>query len=337
MLKPKKICVIHLNQIGDLVFSLPLLKTLKDNYSEAQIHSVIRPYLAELFSFIPYVDKVIPREAGFINRLKLWGEIRVQRYDLLVSLSVSSECMMLTAFSKAGYKAGFNSFPWDLSLNIKEKIEGHHSWRNNLKIIKKLGLDIEKEDYVGLLKLPPKDLKDIAGFTLSGKYAVISPGTSLRRTVKAWEDDKFAELIIALKQKHSLDSVLVGGKDNIEANERIIKLVKEKGGDKANRILDITGKISLNDLCYVMQKASLFVGVDSGLMHLASALDMPLVGLFGPTDTHYVGPLNSKARVVQHKEIECVPCYLKGCEDRQCMAKIEIKEVLEQCDQVLKL
>lgn len=336
MLKPKKICVIHLNQIGDLVFSLPLLKALKDNYPEAQIHSVIRPYLGELFSFIPYVDKVIPRETGFIDSLKLLGEIRAQRYDLLVSLSVSSECMMLTASSKAGCKAGFHSFPWDLSLNIKEKIEGHHSWRNNLKIIKKLGLTMGKEDYVGLLKLPPKDLKDIAVFTLSGKYAVISPGTSSRRTVKAWEDYKFAELIVVLKQKHNLDSVLVGGKDTIEANERIIKLVKEKGGDKANLMLDITGKISLNDLCYILQKASLFVGVDSGLMHLTSALDMPLVGLFGPTDTHYVGPLNSQARVVQHKEIECVPCYLKGCQDRQCMAKIEVKEVLEQCDQVLK-
>ena len=337
MLQPKKICVIHLNQIGDLVFSLPLLKTLRENYPEAQIHSIIRPYLTELFAFIPYVDKVIPRKSGFINSLKLLGEIRSNCYDLLVSLSDSSGCMLLTAFSKAGYKAGFASFPWDLALDIREKIEGHHSWRNNLKIIKQLELKIEKEDYVGLLKLPPKDLKDIAGFTISGKYAVISPGTSARRTVKAWEDDKFAELIIALKEKHNLNPVLVGGKDNIEANERIIRLVKEKGGDKVNQIIDITGKVSLNDLCYVLQNTSLFVGVDSGLMHLASALDKPLVGLFGPTDTHYVGPLNAKSRIVQHKEIECVPCYLKGCKERQCMTRIEVKEVLEQCEQVLKL
>jgi ADP-heptose:LPS heptosyltransferase len=332
MIQPKKICVIHLNQIGDLVFSLPLLKALRDNYPQAQIHSVIRPYLTELVAFIPYVDKVIPRQDGFF---KLMGEIRTNRYDLLISLSASSGCMIPTAFSKAGYKAGFNSFPWDLSLDIKEKIEGHHSWRNNLKIMKRLELKIAKEDYVGLFKLPSKDLKDIAGFTSTGKYVVISPGTSLRRTVKAWEDDKFAELIIALKEKHSLDSVLVGGKENIEPNEKIIRLVKEKGGDKVNRILDITGKVSLNDLCYVLRDASLFVGVDSGLMHLASALDKPLVGLFGPTDTHYVGPLNKSARVVQHKELECVPCYLKGCESRQCMTKISVSEVLDKCAEVL--
>lgn len=335
----KRICVIHLNQIGDLVFSLPLLKALKDNYPGSTIHSVIRPHLQELLSDSPYINELISRKSGFKNRLKLLKKLRQNRYDLLISLSNSGECLFLAAFSRAQVKAGFTCFPWDLSLDIKDKVEGHHSWRNNLKLLKKLNIQVNKNDYVGLLSLPPRDdlhgLPGFENFDFSARYMVISPGTSAKRTVKAWEEEKFADLIKRLNQKHQLYPLMVGGPENRETNDRIIELVKEKTDNHKIGMLNLAGKISLKDLCYVLKNAGLFVGVDSGIMHLAAAFNTPVVGIFGPTDPFYVGPQNARSIVVQKKEIECVPCYLKGCQDRKCMKRIEVKEVLDACNQLL--
>jgi len=328
-MKFQRIGIIHLNQIGDLLFSLPLLRALRDNFPQAEIHSIVRPHLAELLATSTDVSQLIPRQRGFINTLRLLKKVRQNRYDLLITLANSGGAGFLTALSKAKVKAGFASFPWGWFLDIKEKIEGHHSWLNNLKLLKRLEIEIKKNDYVGLLILPPADKsKELP----AGKYAVISPGTSRRRTVKAWSEEKFSELIIRLKETHQLNAVLVGGKENCQSNERIRQLVKEKGGQES---LDLTGKTSVLDLAYLVKGASLFVGVDSGIMHLAAAFDIPVVGLFGPSDPAYVGPQNPRSIVIQKKDIPCVPCYLKGCKDRPCMEKIEVSEVLEACERLL--
>lgn len=329
----RKIGVIHLNQIGDLVFSLPLLKALKDNYSDASIHSIVRPYLMDLLKGSPYVDELIPRRGGIKNTISLLKLIRRNKYDLLISLSNSSECLLLTALSKAGLKAGFSGSVWGFGLDIKEKVEGHHSWYNNRKLLSRLGIKITKDNYTGLLILPPNQSLPA---NLPEKYAVFSPGTSARRTVKAWEEKKFADLIIRLEEKYGMRPVLVGGNENKQTNENISRIAKEnRGSADVNNITDLTGKVGLKDLCYILKDAALFVGVDSGIMHLASAFDIPVIGLFGPTDPFYVGPQNSRSIVIQKRDLECVPCYLKGCKDRTCMKRIEVSEVLESCERLL--
>lgn len=340
-MKFNKICVLHLNQIGDLVFSLPLLRALRENFPAATIHSIIRPNLQDLLDDSPYIDKLFLRKNGFKNTLKLLKQIRQNEYDLLISLSGSDECSFLTAFSKAKVKAGFACFPWNYNSDIKEKVEGHPGWYNNYKILKKLKIEVEKRDYVGLVHLPfPKDIsRELPGqgdFNYEKKFAVISPGTSARRKIKAWEDRKFGNLIIALKNRYDLNSVLVGGKEDWETNNNITNIMKEKGHNNAgNFLLNLAGEIGLRKLCYLLKKASLFVGIDSGVMHLASSFNIPVVGIFGPTDPFYVGPQNEKHIVVQKEGMECIPCYLKGCPEIACMKNLEVSQVLNACEQLL--
>lgn len=328
----RKICIIHLNQIGDLVFSLPLLKALKDNDPDATIHSIVRPYLADLLKDSPYVDELILRPSGVRNTISLLKLVRRNKYDLLISLSNSWEGFLLTVLSKAGLKAGFSGSVWNFGLDIREKVEGHHSWYNNRKLLRRLDIKITQDNYTGLLVLPPNPTVPM---NFPEKYAVCSPGTSARRTVKAWEEEKFADLIIRLEEKYGMKSVLVGSKENKQVNETIISLIERKRKSNLNSIIDLTGKVELKDLCSILKNATLFVGVDSGIMHLSSAFDIPVVGLFGPTDPFYVGPQNSRSIVIQKKEIKCVPCYLKGCKDRTCMKRIEVAEVITACGQVL--
>ncbi len=169
-----------------------------------------------------------------------------------------------------------------------------------------------------------------------GDYAVISPGASARRRVKAWGEVKFGELLIRLREKYHLTPVLVGGKEDREEADKIVEAAGGRSPEgNTSAVVNLAGRTGLRDLCDVLRSARLFVGVDSGIMHLASSLDVPVVGIFGPSDPFYVGPQNKRSRVVR-EDLECVPCYLKGCEKRECMIRLDVPKVFEACEQVLK-
>ena len=333
----ERIAVIHLNQIGDLIFSLPFLKALRKRFPGATIHSILRPPLRELLAHSPDVDEVIPRKTGIGSALRLLKKIRRNRYDLLISLSRSLACLFLATFSGARSKMGFRNFPWDFCLDVKEEVKGHPSWHNNLNLLERLEIKPRKKDYVGLLTLPPeeKGRRDSPLAELRGPYAVISPGTSARRGAKAWEEGKFGELIALLKEKYQFDSVVVGDEKEREANERIIEASSKTGNRGLEAGINLAWKTDLKALCYLLKRASLFVGVDSGIMHLASSFDIPVIGIFGPTDPDLVGPQNPRSVVVRRQDLDCVPCYLKGCEDRACLTTLEVQTVFEACAQVL--
>jgi ADP-heptose:LPS heptosyltransferase len=128
----------------------------------------------------------------------------------------------------------------------------------------------------------------------------------------------------------------VGDEKDREGNQRVVEEVKQRDrGGKMDCVVNLAGTTNLVGLCQLLKRASLFVGVDSGIMHLASSLDIPVVGIFGPTDPSQVGPQNKKSVVVQRKEMECVPCDLKGCEERACLTGLDVKEVFDACKQLL--
>ncbi len=327
----EKICILHLNQIGDLVFSLPLLKALKEQHPRAVVHSVVKPYLEELLADCPWVDRIFVRKTGFRNKVKLAWELRRNRYDLLVSLSRSHECLITASLSRAACKAGFPRFPWRWFFPIRETVEGHNSWRNNAKLLDRLHVPMEKQDYVGLLQMN----ETTGDLDLPASYAVVSPAASSRRMSKAWVEERFAKVMEYLYRRYGLISVLVGSRDNSDYNGGIIQCLKGVSGEDEMPCVDLTGQIGLRKLCAVLKGSQLFLGIDSGVLHLASALDIPLAGLYGPTDPYYVGPLNEKSVVVQQKELSCVPCYLKKCSHRKCMQELPVEQVLNACDQLL--
>ncbi len=326
------ICIIHLNQIGDFVFSLPLLKALRDQFPHASIDSVVRPNLQELFARAPWISRTIIRKHGLREKMRLLRTIRNERYDLLISLPRSEEAMLLAAASRAGIKAGFARSPWDAFLNITEPLHGHNSWKNNAALLHRLGIPTVKNDYVGLLDMD----EDVSSLQLPPGYAVISPATSARRTAKAWLPEKFAAVMQQVYRRWGLTPVLVGSPADASANVAIRKIAETPSPDVPPApVINLTGSVSLITLCAVLKKARLFVGIDSGVMHLASCADIPVVALFGPTDPFYVGPQNAQSRVVRNTALDCIPCYLKKCRDRKCMSAITVEAVMEACAGVL--
>ena len=323
-----RICIFHLNQIGDLIFSLPLLKALRDAFPGAVIHSVVKPYLEELLSCTSYADEIMLRAGETAAKVKLLRTIRNNQYDLVISLSRSYECLALAALSGARIKTGFPPVFWRVWFDFRESIEGHNCWYNNAKLLKQLGIPVEKDDYVGLLQAN----EDVSDLDLPERFSVISPGASKKRLTKAWDPERFADLIIQLYERYGLVSVLVGSKDNESLNRLILEEVNGKAENRSMDVIDLTGKIGLKKLAAVLKKARLFVGIDSGVMHMASSIDIPVIGLFGPTDPKYVGPQNKKSVVVRDETLDCVPCYLKDCDHKNCMMNLSVNSVLRACE-----
>jgi len=322
-----RICVVHLNQIGDLAFSLPLLKSLRDGYPGAKIHSVLKPGIGKLLEGSPFVDRIIPRPGGVRGTLGLVRTLRRSSYDLLISLARSEEAFLLTALSGARKKAGFARFPWDLCLDAKEAVEGLNSSFNNAKLLRRLEIPVTAETYVGLLPVSPDECPE----AVPSPYAVFSAGASPRRLVKAWDEEKFAGLIVELNARFGLVPVLVGADDTRESNDRIKDAVGHDPRGRHIAVIDLTGRLGLRALAALLMRAGLFVGIDSGVMHLASASDIPVVALFGPTDPFYVGPQNARSVVVS-QDLDCMPCYLKRtCEDVRCMRGLSMEKVLAAC------
>jgi ADP-heptose:LPS heptosyltransferase len=324
----KRIGILHLNQIGDLLFALPLLNALRQHSPDATIHSYIKPYLCELLDASGLVDGIIQRTGGLRDTVSLIRQVRRNRYDLLISLSRSEECLLIAGLSGAKLKAGFTHPPLDRLLHVRETIEGHNSWSNNSKMLKSLGVPVPDGGYVGLL---PVEAYSGSG-ALPEKYVVISPGASSRRQTKAWDPGKFAALANELYDRYALVPVLVGGADCRSCNDEILSALQPRVRWACS---DLTASISLRQLSALLAKALLFVGIDSGVMHMASAHDVPLVALFGPSDPVFVAPHNKRSRIVRNDSLDCVPCYLKPCDHCTCMKSITVEQVLTACESLL--
>ncbi len=144
-----------------------------------------------------------------------------------------------------------------------------------------------------------------------------------------------AAVIARLSMEFGLSCVLVGGDDAAEITGSIGKYVEAHLDGGVQQVVDLAGKINLRELSALLRKAKLFVGIDSGVMHMACALDVPTVAIFGPTDPFYTGPQNMRSLVVR-RDLACSPCYLeKPCPHRECLEGLEADVVMDACRDVL--
>ncbi|MDH7600888.1 MAG: glycosyltransferase family 9 protein [Armatimonadota bacterium] len=325
-----RIVCFHLNQIGDLMFSLPALKSLRDSFSPAYITSVIRPGLRQLLEWTNLADDVLVRSPGLGSHVfSLMCELRSRRYDLAVVFSQSAECALLAYMTRASRRLGFvnTSLGWLLT----ERVSFSHppSTANNLRLVEAAGAACTKKDYYGLLSVPldvveaGRRLLASTGIDESVRFAVIAPGTSKRRRLKEWTDEGFAEVARYLGTQ-GLRVVCVGA----VASPGIAQLCPQ--------IVDLGGRTSLVEAAGVLAGCELLVGVDSGILHMCAAMGKPVVGLYGPTNPEVTGP-QGEGHIVIRSNVGCSPCRLKTCKlDRKCMKDIKPVAVIDAVSEILR-
>ena len=324
-----RIVCFHLNQIGDLAFSLPALKCLRDGFPDATITSVARPGHAELLECTGLVDEVLPRPGGLSSaKIGLALALARKRSDVAVVFSQSAECTVLASLTRARRRIGFVNTTLHGLLTERSSFTHPPSTENNLRLIEALGIEVTTRDYVGLLR-PSEGMIERADRILAAngvgpgeKIVALSPGTSGRRRLKEWTDSGFAVLARHLTSR-GFRVVILG---SVPAEG----IAREFSG-----ILDLSGRTNLGEAVAVLARSETLVAVDSGILHLAAALGKKVVGLYGPSDPVVTGP-QGDGHAVLTSGAECSPCRQGECRhNRKCMTDLSVDAVIAAVEGVL--
>ena len=329
MNEPQRIACFHLNQVGDLLFSLPALYNIRQRFPNAHIASVARPNCRDLLELSGLVDEMIERPRRPLgSSFRVARTLRRKKFDLAVVFSTSLGMTALALMSGVPKRVGFGKMPTGLLLSSRLPWTSPPSTKNNLRLVEAIGCPVVKSDYVGIIR--PRDSDEagaeelLASVGMADKqFVVLGPGTSTGREIKRWSNEGFAEVADSVADRLGIRSVVVGLAGGVE----ISRLSKNA--------LDLTGNTSLPVLAALLRRARLFIGVDSGVMHLAAAMGVRVVGLFGPSDPEITRPQGEGHAVIQ-VDLPCRPCLAKTCSlDRICMTGIMPKTVFEVVSSLL--
>lgn len=302
------------NWIGDFVMATPVLEGLKEKFPKSQITVICRGQTGELLHKHPHIDEIVTIDSGkrFAPKTTegkdLISELRKGGFDLGVVLPRSFSTAWVFSWGGVKEVIGFSGRGrWFLlSSSVKYPKEGEHLVETYQRLT--------KTNFSPKLFIPPK--KKEIGKCLIG----VNPGAAYGQA-KCWLPDRFRAVIEQLLEIPGIEIRVYGDQNGKEVADVICA-----GFD--HRVVNLAGKTSLYELTQEISALDVLLTNDSGPMHIAQALEVPLVALFGSTSSETTGPY--KWGQVIHKRVECSPCYLRQCPiDFRCMKGIEVDEVVK--------
>ena len=282
------ILFFHMNQLGDLMFSLPVLAGARSCWPGKRLVSVARPEHVSLIKATGLADEVISRPRGsFKDTWKLMMRLRREKASAALLFSESPQVLILAAGAGISRRVGFAGASLRFLMTETVVRTGVPSLRNNTNLAVKAGISTVPPDYTGLLRVPEKDLGTARQWLAShsinpAQMLVAAPGASKRRTEKCWPRDRWAGLL-SRSIKNGLSPVLIGAPSEKNDLEQLSKTVDLS-------VPVYCSSDGILSLAALFKYARLFAGIDSGATHLAAAVGLPVVALYGPTDPSQIGP-----------------------------------------------
>ena len=336
----KTVLAVELTRLGDTISAIPAINALKEADCELKIVVLTQPQHRDIFAYNPNVERVMvfPKTDTIFGLLKTIYNIRKEKFGLAISLSPAKRNAVITYFSKAKYKVGYfalhSIFPAMHGAKVrafgfrpKRKIlyrKDENLVERALKSIKALGANtnhFKKE-----IDIPESEINYIRDYIvrISKNPKIISMQPCSSWKYRDWPKENFIKLINAL-QGYAI-FLLGAKKDEGAINEIIIKT-----GKKAHPFINMP----LIKVAALIKESNLFIGPDSGLMHIADAVGSPLITLFGPSKPEVTGPLSKKATIIS-KEAACAPCWQRGIcvKSPNCMELITAEEVLKKIQEM---
>jgi len=333
---PQNVLVIKLRYLGDVLLATPTLKALKSSYPSLRVTMVVNRGTEGMLVGNPHVDEVLPLERGsLLGQWRFLSGLRQRRFDIVIDLTDADRSAFLTRMSLAPMRIGFNAEQrmrgWCYTDVVRADPASHRIDRD-LAALKPL--NIVAGDKTPRLWLTPQDDRSAEdmlarlGVTRDRPIVVLQPGA--RYWFKAWPVERFAELGDRLQEKHGCH-VLIGG-SNLEAElaQQIVQLSK-------SRPTVLAGQVSIRTFAAVLKLSDLFIGNDSGVMHIAAAVGTPVVALFGPSNPAEWGPRGALAEIL-YKGLDCRACFHPTCHrgEQNCMRLITLDEVVSAAVRLLK-
>ena len=320
-----RVLVRATNWLGDAVMSLPAIRAIRQVFPRAHIAIAARPWVADLYARETSIDSIIPYTG---SRREFAARLRAERFDGAILLQNAFDAALLAWMARIPERIGYNRDARGLLLTRPIPVPEpgdipRHERFYYLELLRRAGL-IERFPATDAIRLEgieaarESGVRHLAELGMAGPVIGISPGAAYGNA-KRWLPDRFAEVARSLSA-----AVLVFG----SASER--PLCEEVAAAlRRSRIetRNLAGETTLREFIDLAATCRLFLTNDSGAMHVASALAVPTVAVFGATDDATTGPTGPLARVVR-EHAECSPCLLRDCPiDHRCMTRVTAERV----------
>ena len=364
----KKILLIKLSAVGDVVQTLPVLNRLRRRYPSARLDWLVTPAIGELLAGNPAISNVIEfardewstpwRTAPYVSAARLIAVLRSAEYDLVLDLQGQFRSAAFAFVSGAPVRIGFDKPRADRWTSLSRKIPDaakQHAWQGAregswlaythyvavptlevhpvdryLGIVPMLGLGDSPADFS--FPIPPEAATRIDGlldYYDIGKTRLIAIAPGTNWDTKQWRSDGFAEVA-----RHFLGKgcavILMGSDRERTVCEDVARL--------APGAVNLAGETTLPELAALIRRAAVCVTNDSGPMHLAVALDRAVVSVFGPTDPIWAGPYRRNNAMLR-ADLPCSPCYLRELSQcphaHACMQEVAASAVIQRVESIL--
>jgi ADP-heptose:LPS heptosyltransferase len=352
----RKILFVRLRSMGDAVLMTPALRALRRGLEDAEIHVALERPLSSLFEDHPDIDRIHVLDKGVLGKLVMALRLRREGFDAAINLHGGPTSAWMTRATGAKHRVGRDSYRLGYLYNVRvpppedvfADADSIHTVHTQASLVAALGIQVE--DFSLHLEVSDtartstrRRLEEL-GVPHEG-YVVLQPSASFLS--KQWSLERFLELSGKIR-KHSGREVIVSlpgsprlGREGPSVLRRFILMGRFDDHVTSSSIADIRrvlagelpvlSDLPLNQLAALMETASLYIGNDSGPMHIAAALGTPVVGIFGSSDPRRWHPWGAPHRTLW-AGLECSPCHGKWCDNPErhaCLARIQVDTVLE--------
>lgn len=342
--KVNKILIIKLSAIGDVVHALPAANIIKRQAPWVELSWIVEDKAASILKSHPAIDKLIilPRQSWqlefkgkkftVLNEIiDFFKDLRSYKYDIAFDLQGLLKSGLVTYFSGATFRFGYSDAREGSRTFYNKKFTppsvGTPVVERYLELIEKgLGIKGTGVEFRILSTQAEKEKNDLLfdryDIDNQKKIAVIHPITSWKS--KNWPLGSYSLLCDRLIEKNDCQVLFTGSDVDIEKIDLITKKME-------NKALNLAGKINLRELAELYKRADIFIGGDTGPMHIAAAVDCPVVVIMGPTDAERNGPYGENNVVIRNEELSCLNCWKRECPlgHNDCMKKLQPDIVLE--------
>ncbi len=333
----KKILIIQTAFLGDIVLTIPLINNVKKMFFSSKIYVLTTPIGQKILKYQKVVDNILVydkkgKDKGFFKFLDFVNILKVFNFDIVLCPHRSFRSGMLCFLSGIKTRYGFSNsqikFCFNKIVPFKKDL---YELERNLYFLQDFQENFDINTLDKTINFPLNNEKEKNSFYLLKKYlnkSIITIHVSSRWKTKKWPYKNFIKVIEYFSKKNFLVTVLGDKKKDIEINQYLLS------NQNNTNIINLIGKTSIDDLISIIRNSNIYITNDSGPMHIAAALNIPIVAIFGPT-TKSLGffPYTQKA-IVLEKKVHCRPCSKHGgdtCKKGHfdCMNKISYEEVIE--------
>ncbi len=333
----RRLLFIKPSSLGDIVHAMPALAALRSCFPHAEVTWLVKRQWAPLVEVMKGVDRVCRVEGGLSGWVGRVPELRAAQFDLVVDLQGLFRSGAMAWLSGCRHRIGFANAREGSPLFYTRRVEvpggPMHAVDRYLLVAEALGAERPAQPHFEFIDRP-EDRQAVERILADSGVVASSPwiaiNASARWETKRWPTQHFADAADELSRLQGIPILFIGGTAERQEAQAVMACMRTKA-------VDLTGRTPVGLLPCLLRQASVLITNDSGPMHIAAAVDTPVVALFGPTDPRRTGPYGRGHLVLSHP-VECSPCFRRDCPRAvklECLTEVRPDQVVHAVQQQL--